>query len=75
MRTFPFLFVLQDTVEQWQYIFLISAGVAICSGLLFLTFWSSDLQEWDRPYDKVPGLNKIISQTTNENNRTSINNI
>ncbi|KAK7573609.1 hypothetical protein V9T40_010800 [Parthenolecanium corni] len=60
-----------DTVEQWQYIFLISAGVAICSGLLFLTFWSSDLQEWDRPYDKVPGLNKIISQTTNENNRTT----
>ena len=37
----------QQTLEQWQYVFFITAGMLIISGLIYVFFSDSTLQSWN----------------------------
>lgn len=53
------LFVLfQQTIQQWQYVFLICAAVLFFTGLIYVCFADSTLQSWNQP--------KTTSHTTKE---------
>ncbi|XP_037044095.1 sialin-like isoform X2 [Bradysia coprophila] len=43
----------QQTREQWKYVFLITAGMSILSGLVFVLFSSSDEQSWNKSSKSV----------------------
>jgi hypothetical protein len=40
---------LQNTVEQWQYVFYILACTYTVGALCFVIFGSGELQEWNSP--------------------------
>ncbi|KAB0792343.1 hypothetical protein PPYR_14302 [Photinus pyralis] len=41
-----------NSVEQWQKVFWIAAGVLISTGFFFITFAKSDLQWWNNPNNR-----------------------
>lgn len=46
------MFDLQQTVGQWQLVFIISTIQLLVTGFLYTLFSSSDLQEWDSSTEK-----------------------
>jgi len=46
------LFDLQQTVGQWQLVFIIPTIKLLVTGILYLLFSSSDLQEWNSSTEK-----------------------
>ncbi|XP_969878.2 sialin [Tribolium castaneum] len=55
-----------QTVKQWQKVFLVSTGMLISSGVLYVLFATSNLQTWNSP---------DIKQTKNESELISIKKI
>lgn len=45
---FVFIFFKQQSVEQWHYVFLITAIVLIVCGGIFVIFGDSSLQSWNQ---------------------------
>ncbi|XP_037044101.1 sialin-like isoform X2 [Bradysia coprophila] len=43
----------QQTSEQWKYVFLLTAGMSILSGLVFVLFSSSEEQSWNKSTKSV----------------------
>lgn len=43
--------MLQQTVKQWEYVFLIAAAMLIVSGILYMLFADSTLQSWNSMED------------------------
>jgi hypothetical protein len=43
---------LQQTVEQWQLVFIISTIMLLVPGILYMFLSSSELQEWNSPTEK-----------------------
>lgn len=41
------MFLFQQTVQQWQYVFLIAAGILLFSGTTYVLFADSRLQSWN----------------------------
>jgi len=46
------LFDLQQTVSQWQLVFIIATIKLLVTGTLYILFSSSELQEWNSPTEK-----------------------
>ena len=46
------MFDLQQTVKQWQLVFIISTIQLLVTGILYILFASSDLQEWNSSTEK-----------------------
>ena len=46
------MFDLQQTVGQWQLVFIITTIQLLVSGILYILFASSDLQEWNSSTEK-----------------------
>lgn len=40
---------IQQTPQQWQYVFLITAAMLIACGLIYLLFTVAELQPWNSP--------------------------
>jgi Ca2+/Na+ antiporter len=43
---------LQQTIEQWQLVFIISSVMLLVAGFLYIIFSSSELQKWNTPIEK-----------------------
>jgi hypothetical protein len=46
------LFDLQQTVGQWQLVFIIATIMLLVTGILYLLFSSSEIQEWNSSTEK-----------------------
>jgi len=58
------LFDLQQTVSQWQLVFIILTIKLLVTGILYVFFSSSDLQEWNSSTEKkyIHELQKLDPQ-------------
>ncbi|XP_065204367.1 vesicular glutamate transporter 2-like [Planococcus citri] len=52
----------QDTVEQWQKVFFISAAISILTGLQFIFIWDSRVQEWNFVEEKIKEDKKTLNE-------------
>ena len=41
-----------NTMNEWQYVFIITALIYIISGLIFLVFGTGKVQKWNTPPEK-----------------------
>ena len=46
------MFDLQQTESQWQLVFIIVSIMLLVTGILYVFFSTSDLQEWNSPTEK-----------------------
>lgn len=46
----------QQTIEQWKYVFLITAGMLLVCGFIYVIFSESNLADWNTPlgFEAVP---------------------
>lgn len=44
-----FFFLYQQTSQQWKYVYLITAGMLLGCGIIYLIFSTSNLQDWNTP--------------------------
>jgi uncharacterized membrane protein len=54
---FDLFVILQQTLQQWQYLFYISIGVVTVPYITFLIYGSVEEQPWNRP-------KKTLNETT-----------
>lgn len=39
----------QQTIQQWKYVYLITAGMLLSCGFIYVFFSTSNLQPWNTP--------------------------
>lgn len=73
IRNSKIFFIQQQTTEQWKIVFLISAGMLIVSGILYVLFSDSTEQHWNKFKDEGDGddefkveYSKVPLEETNE---------
>lgn len=67
---FIYCLVFQQTVQQWQYVFLLAAFMLISTGILYLMFANSELQSWnDTPKCEYTHLE---TQKSTDTQRTAV---
>lgn len=54
----------QQTIEQWKYVFFISAGMLIGSGILYVLFSDSTEQHWNNIKEEDNGDKELNIQYT-----------
>lgn len=64
----------QQTLEQWRKVFLITASMLISTGLLYLLFGNSELQEWNSGYTSSKDL-ETLRPINNKANNIKMNDI
>lgn len=46
----------QSTINEWKYVFLITAAIYFATGIAFVTFGSGQVQEWNNAKPKPEGI-------------------
>ncbi|XP_058830779.1 sialin-like [Topomyia yanbarensis] len=55
----------KNTIAEWKYVFLISAGIYIVSGLIFMVFGSGKVQKWNEIKPKSTSSSAVAKEKEN----------
>lgn len=69
-----YLYIFQQTLEQWNKVFYLSGAICIVTGLIYIFFGTSKVQKWNayeesRPNEKEMKI--IVKKSTRIDNTIS----
>lgn len=53
----------QQTIAQWQKVFLLATAMLVVCGVLYLVFADSNLQSWNSPDKSIQDPEEIVPMT------------